>query len=196
MNNELVPVEEEKHTLRTIEREQKILEVISIMLSGEAEQDNIRKTVSAQRAMAIAGVPRKQWERWVTEGHVAGPMRNISNQLNQAAYNVILPYFLEMMEVQVSIATGKAPQGSDIKTVRATDASAAFKELQKMMPVEPVNQADGAKSEVEHLETFQPKQMFVVKGDFVYKGGGSENFGDLPSMKNEVEGTAIEVEVE
>jgi hypothetical protein len=48
-----------------------------------------------------------------------------------------------------------------------------------------------AKSELEHLETYQPKQL-MVQGDFMYRGAGVARLGELESIAGEI----VEVESE
>ena len=76
----------------------------------------------------------------------------------------------------------------------------AIKMLQEIVPVQPVDQAGaGQISEAEHVESFVPKQIHVHYHEgntFLYEGGGSERLGELPSLKRDIEGEAVEIEVE
>jgi hypothetical protein len=155
--------------LDQLQREQSILEVLQHLLWSRKE--NGRKFTVAE-ACAASGIGESTWYDWVKEGYVHSPLEKISIQVNQVAYDHILPVIKEMITVQASLAVGRIPEDSHITSVKAKDATTAFRELIKIVPIQP---ADGSqahqKSEHEHVETYQPKQI-LIQGDlnFIYRG--------------------------
>ena len=77
--------------------------------------------------------------------------------------------------------------------VTASDMLAAIKQIREIAAIRPLDDVTGAeKSELEHLETYQPKQLLVVQGDFIYQGASVARMGELESIAGEI----VEVEGE
>lgn len=191
-NSTLVP--RDSLTIEGLQRERIITDIIRLMLW---EKDESGKNYSITKACSEAGIAYNTWKKWVEEGYVSSPLRAIAGSISQVAYDNVLPYYEQIIKNVVSLATGKKPKDSDISEVKASDMLAAFKMLQQIIPVYPIDQAQGEKSEMEHVDTYVPQQLHVhyheSNSDFLYKGGGEQRFGELPSVKNEIEGEVIEI---
>ena len=170
-------------TVSQLQNEKIIADILQLMLWQRDEDD---KPYTIAKACAEAGIAPSTWHRWVQDGMVDGAMRAIKAQIDQAAHEKLFPYHDEVMQTLVDIARGIAPEGMKLK---AGDVLAAIREYVRIVDLPPMGQETGTHSESEHLETFQPKQIFVniQSGDFVYQGGSSMR--SLPKDKIiEVEG--------
>lgn len=156
-------------TVNQIQREKTIAEILSMLLN-EKTSDGKRYTI--KQACQDAGISEATWNRWVQDGLVSGPLQRFSMQLRQAVYDNIIPHYGQIIQNLVSIALGKAPDGTTMH-ITATDMRGAINDLFKIVPPGSLDKlASGATSEGEHIDAFQPKQIFinVENGDFIYKG--------------------------
>lgn len=175
----------DERSVSDLQRERTILEVIRAMIWSKDESG---KNYTITRACNEAGISYSTWKLWVQEGLVAGPLHQVASEFNQNVYNQILPHYENMVAGLVALALGQRPEGSHIVEVRPSDMIAAFRELSKIIPIQPMDQAAGTKkSELEHLDDFQPAQIMVVQGDFIYQGQSSARLGELPSIANSQE---------
>jgi len=194
-NSQIVPV---NLTVEGLQRERIITDIIRLMLW---EKDDRGKNYTITKACEEAGIAYNTWKKWVEDGFVSAPLRAIAGSISQVAYDNVLPHYEQMIKNVVALASGRRPEGSDITEIKAADMLAAFKLLQQIIPVQPIDQAQGEKSEMEHVDTFVPKQLHIHyhqgdSADFLYRGGGEQRFGELGSLKDEIEGEVIEIEVD
>lgn len=184
--SDLIPIQDDG-SIHDLQQERTILEVIRFMV-WEKNRDG--KNYTIQEACTGAGISYSTWKNWVKDGFVTAPLQKATQELHQITYGQIVPHIQEMIAVQISLAMGRIPDDSDIKEVRPADAIAAWNQIQKIFPIPSVDQKQqGSKTELEHLQSFQPGQIMVVKGDFIYNGqAGGTRMGDLPSIADEIEG--------
>jgi hypothetical protein len=180
--NDLTTASEEM-TLTQLQREKNILDILRLMLW---EKDEKGKTYSITRACQEVGIDRSTWHRWMQDGLISGPLQRIAEEMNQAVYDTVVPYHREIMETLVNMARGIGPEGMEMKPA---DVLAAIREYMKIVPTRPLDQEAGNdKSEFEHLDTFQPKQVFVnvEAGDFIYQGNSSIPPPELESGEEDI----------
>jgi len=156
-------------TISQLQNEKLITDILQLMLWKKDEDD---KPYTIAKACAEVGINPSTWHRWVQEGMVDGAMKQIKAQIDQAAHEKLLPYHDEVMETLVNMARGIPPEGLRLK---AGDVLAAIREYMRIVDLQPMGQEVGTQTELEHLESFQPKQLFVnvQAGDFIYQGGSS-----------------------
>lgn len=163
-------------TVNQIQRDKTIAEILSMLLN-EKTADGKRYTIKL--ACRDAGISEATWNRWVQDGLVSGPLQKFSTQLRQAVYDNIIPHYGQIIQNLVSIALGKAPEGTTM-SITATDMRGAINDLFKIIPPGSLDKlTTGVTSESEHLDGYQPKQILIniQQGDFVYKGGDNLSLG-------------------
>ena len=166
-------------TVNQVQREKTILEILSMLMT---QKNNSGKRYTIRQACQEAGISPATWDRWVQDGLVSGPLQKFSLQLRQTVYDNIIPHYSEIIQNLVSIALGKPPEGTTM-TITAGDMRGAIQDLFKIIPPGSLDKlATGATSEGEHIDAYQPKQIFVniQNGDFVYKGGDNFSLGSGP----------------
>ncbi|MFC1976535.1 hypothetical protein ACFLXQ_09065 [Chloroflexota bacterium] len=192
----LVPVEE--YSLEDLQRERDILKVFHFLLYETKENG---RSLTVKQACKAAGIPFERWNEWSREGYTISPLKEIGREISQMAYDNIIPAYEAIIGGLVQLAQGRKPAGSDITDVRAGDMLAAIKQLQTMVPIQSLDAiSSNHKSEFQHLEEFQPQvldvKVLLQTGDHIYQpGSGGEGIGKIESIKDEVEGEIIEVEV-
>ncbi len=173
---------DKKFSLVKLQRDTKIAQVISLVLYQKQDDGRAHTITSACKEV---GVDRTTWHNWMKDGHMQEPLREVSSQMSQIVYTEILPNYQQIMKNMVSLALGKAPENSDINSVSASDMTAAFREIQKIIPIEPLDQQNG-RSAGDHLDKYQPKQVFVQNNlHFVYQGEGGASSIDGSFLKEE-----------
>ena len=157
-------------TVNQLAREKAILEILQLMFNSRMESGK-RYTIRA--ACREAGVDESTWNRWVQEGHVSSPLQKIGTQLRQSVYDAIIPNYAQIVENLVRMAMGRPPEDSPTMSISASDMRAAIKDIFTIIPPANLDKLTGGSSETEHLDVFQPQQVFIniQAGDFVYQGG-------------------------
>lgn len=184
-------------SLENLQREQIILEVMELMVHGRDENG---KPFGIQKACDAAGISYLMWRKWVKEGYTDGPLRETSKLVSQIAYDAILPHYEDIIGGLVNIALGKRPDGvHPSMEIKASDIRGAIKDIHQIIPIKPIDEnTGGAKSEFEHIEQYQPKQLMDVTiiqtGDHIYQSSDHDRVGDLASIKDEIEGRFVEIE--
>jgi hypothetical protein len=183
--------EDRQLSVLDVQRERTILEVLRLMIH---QKDENGKNFTISAACLEAGTTYSTWKLWVSEGLVTGPLQQAAQELYQDTYGKIIPFYGRMVEGMIAMAMGQRPPESDITEIRPSDMIAAFREISKIIPTRPLDQVTGGqRSERDHLEEYQPKQLFVVHGDFIYQGEAGTRFGGLPPG-DDLEGDYEEVD--
>lgn len=146
------------------------------------KRDDNGKPYSIEKACDHVGISISTWYRWVNDGLVITAKRAIADKLVDMAHQMFLPRYEAILETLMNMAVGLPPRYAPEMQVKAGDALKAIGMLQNMiMPVQKIGQSDNSqKSELEHVDSYQPQQIYVA-GDlqFLYNGGGQPKFGKL-----------------
>ena len=182
-------------SLAQLQREKNILEMLRLLLW---EKDD-GKQYSIARACEEVGIVPATWHRWVQEGMTDGPLQQLAGEISNIAYETIIPAYQDIINGLVKMALGQIPDGADFKHIKAADMLAAIKQLAQIIPVKPISEVSGSRqSELEHITSFQPKQINVTHyhGDFIYQGNPNDvKMGEMESIAPvSVEGEFDEVE--
>jgi hypothetical protein len=177
-------------SLPKLQTERTILKILELTVMQ-------RKTITA--ACKEVGITTETWYRWSSEGLIDGPLRSISKQISQTAYDIIIPEYANILKGLVNMALGIPPEGSTIKRVTAGEAVNAFRQLMMIVPIQPMDKANTAMaSELEHVEKYQPQQIQIninANADFIYTGDNSDvKMGQMESIRtSSIEGEYEEI---
>ena len=160
-------------------REVLINQVLSLMLIGrEGEKYNLK------RALHAVDISPTTWERWVSNGYVSSPIKEMKNRIKSIIFEMALPHIEDMVQAQISIATGKPPAGTKMK-VGPQHVTSAFKFLSKELGLFNETESDDREDIEKFLEKYHPPQTFIVQSgpvtnQFLYRGRSDVKLPELP----------------
>lgn len=157
-------------SLSQLSREKTILDVFRLTLY---EKDEAGKRYTITKACETVGIDASTWARWTQEGFVNGPLQKFAAEIHQSVYDQIIPNYGKIIGNLVRMAMGLAPEDNPEMRVSAADMRAAIQDILKIVPPKALDKLrSGVASELEHLESYQPGQVFIniQAGNFIYKG--------------------------
>jgi len=174
---------EDKVSLTQLQREKTILDILRLTLW---DKDSRGRKYSIESACREVGIDSSTWRKWVIDGLVVGPLKAIAEELHQSTHNIVIEFHGEIVENLIRMCRGLPPKDAPDMEVKASDVLAAIREYSKIVPPRPIDADTARITALEHAETFQPKQVLMVQGDFIYNGGGSVRMGELESIAGEL----------
>jgi len=153
-----------------LSREKTILDVLRLTLY---EKDERGRRYSIKAACETCGIDASTWSRWVQEGFVNGPLQKFAGEIHQMIYDEIMPEYQKIIHNLVRMALGMAPEDNPNMHITASDMRAAIQDVLKIVPPKALDKLSTmVASELEHLESYQPGQIFIniESGDFIYQG--------------------------
>ena len=175
-----------------LSREKTILDVLRLTLY---EKDAKGKRYSIAAACKEVGIDQSTWARWTQEGFVNGPLQKFAGEINQMVYDTIFPDYQKLIKNLMRIALGQPPEDNPLMRITVADMLAATDRILKIIPPKSLDRLSSAvASELEHLENYQPGQVFIniESGDFIYNG--QTHFSLQPPKEEEADPFIIDQE--
>jgi len=95
-----------------------------------------------------------------------------------------------MVDALVNLAMGVGPEKNPRMKVNGNHVIAAWREIQKLVRVQPMDQAGAGAAAMEHLQSYQPKTVNPLPGgpgvhftqinQYLYQPGRDDTFGAAP----------------
>lgn len=167
-------------TIKQKERDEKIHQVLHLLLFEKDENGKPYTVVSACEAMQV---PRATWYFWEKQGHVDAVRQEVVSSIRTTAQDMILPRIRDIIGNLVSIAAdGVSPTGSKVTT---QNMLAAYDRIKPLMGLDRPIDDGGGLSAAEFLQQFSPKPLaFNAQNiNFIYTGQSGPKMGELPSIE-------------
>jgi hypothetical protein len=175
-------------SVNQLAREKTILDVLRLTLY---EKDERGRRYSISAACKAVGIDPSTWGRWVQEGFINGPLQKFAGEIHQMVYDEIMPEYQKIIHNLVRMALGQPPEDAPTMRVSAADMRAAIQDVLRIVPARPLDKlSSGTLSELEHMESYQPGQVFIniQAGDFIYSGQSHFSLSPPDSEDEIIEG--------
>ncbi len=174
MDDDLVPLEDAVPGDDKVETllEEKVEPAPNLSLRDKANQVvvlnilglMVNERLSAKEACQRLDVPLSTFYHWQKTGVTLAAYAELNARVAELAFEVILPGFKQMVETLASIAQGLPPDHNPRMKVDANHAIAAWREITRLIPIMPMDQAGAGTKAADHLAGYVPRQINPIPG--------------------------------